>query len=133
MFQSQEQPFAHTTSRQFATKELPVHTVMSREIAQLCANTGYGGFARREMTASFFTNMTCPKCLNVFSSQNLVGYHNLFNRANAVFSEPKNLCYQIIKLIFNPEIGKTDNAFKILQVSEWQMSENLKSLQFTLF
>jgi hypothetical protein len=40
----------------------------------LCANIGFVDFAKKAMDVNFYMNMTCPKCPNVTSIQDLVSF-----------------------------------------------------------
>jgi len=49
-----------------------VHTATQDKVLLLYVSTGFAICARKETIVNTYTSMTCPKCLNVISSVNLV-------------------------------------------------------------
>lgn len=63
---------ALSTCEETAARASIVHSVTSGATARWCANTGCEVSARRATSASSSTSMTCPRCLSVTSTQDLV-------------------------------------------------------------
>ena len=71
-FQNLWQLCAHSICEGTVARALIVHSVMYVEIELLCVNIGFVDCARKVTDVNFFTNTTCPKCLSVISTHDLV-------------------------------------------------------------
>lgn len=65
-------PSAHSLCEDCARKEVLVRSDMLKVTVQLFASIGCGVSARKAMTANFFMNTTCQRCLNATFSPNSV-------------------------------------------------------------